>query len=84
MSSLTGVVSAQKVTAESEGWLSPDGNRTVSIKVDASLTVRLTSRAGPIFIGFPSGKTKVGLSDPPVACGSAGAYRIKVTPGITG
>jgi hypothetical protein len=36
--------------------------------------VRLTSRAG----------TKVGLSDPAVACGSAVAQRIKGTPGITG
>ena len=56
MSSLTGVVSAQRVTAESKGWLGPDGNRAVSIKVQASLTVRPTSRS----------ETKVGLSDPPV------------------
>src|ERR1700690_1189752 len=39
-----------------------------------SLTARLTSRAG----------TKVGHSDPAVACGSAVAQRIKGTPGITG
>src|SRR6202789_1904601 len=39
-----------------------------------SLTARLTGRAG----------TKVGLSDPAVASGSAVAQRIKGTPGITG
>src|SRR4029078_10467044 len=39
-----------------------------------SLTVRPTGRAG----------TKVGTSDPAVACGSAVAQRIKRTPGITG
>src|ERR1035437_5152429 len=39
-----------------------------------SLTARLTGRAG----------TKVGRSDPAVACGSAVAQRIKGTPGITG
>src|SRR6202165_23553 len=39
-----------------------------------SLTARPTSRAG----------TKVGHSDPAVACGSAVAQRIKGTPGITG
>jgi hypothetical protein len=36
--------------------------------------VRLTSRTD----------TKVGLSDPAVACGSAVAHRTKGTPGITG
>src|SRR5271169_6887046 len=39
-----------------------------------SLTARPTGRAG----------TKVGLSDPAVASGSAVAQRIKGTPGITG
>src|SRR3979409_108630 len=39
-----------------------------------SLTARQTRRAG----------TKVGHSDPAVACGSAVAQRIKGTPGITG
>ena len=38
------------------------------------MTARLTSRAG----------AKAGVSDPIVACGSAIAQRIKVTPGITG
>ena len=41
---------------------------------EGSLTARPTSRAG----------TKVGHSDPAVACGSAVAQRIKGTPGITG
>ena len=36
--------------------------------------MRLTSRAG----------TKVGHSDPAIACGSVVAQRIKGTPGITG
>ena len=42
--------------------------------VQASLTARRTCRA----------ETKVGHSDPAVACGSAVAQRIKGTPGITG
>ena len=50
------------------------GNHATSVKAEGSLTVRLTSRAG----------TKVGLSDPAVARGSAVAQRIKGTPGITG
>ena len=41
---------------------------------EESLTVRLTSRAD----------TKVGHSDPVMACGSVIAQRIKGTPGITG
>ncbi len=36
--------------------------------------MRLTSQAG----------AKAGFSDPPIACGSVGAQRIKATPGITG
>src|SRR6201999_1804716 len=43
-------------------------------KQQGSLTARPTGRAG----------TKVGLSDPAVASGSAVAQRIKGTPGITG
>ena len=46
----------------------------VSAKAEESLTVRRTCRTD----------TKVGLSDPVVACGSAIAQRIKGTPGITG
>ncbi len=37
-----------------QGWLSADGNRARRVKAQASLTARLTSRAG----------TKVELSDP--------------------
>src|SRR5690606_767236 len=46
----------------------------LSVKAQGSLTARPTSRAG----------TKVGLSDPMVACGCAMAQRLKGTPGITG
>ena len=46
----------------------------LSAMTQGSLTARLTGRAG----------TKVGHSDPAVACGSAVAQRIKGTPGITG
>ena len=74
MGSLTGAVSSQSVTEESKGSLSTVGNRASSVKAQGSLTVRPTSRAD----------TKVGLSDPAVACGSAVAHRIKGTPGITG
>ena len=72
--SLTGAVSSQRVTEEYEGALSAVGHRTLSIKAEARLTVRLTSRAG----------TKVGHSDPVVLYGRAIAQRIKGTPGITG
>ena len=46
----------------------------MSVKAEESLTVRRTCRAD----------TKVGLSDPVMACGSVIAQRIKGTPGITG
>ena len=72
--SLTGAVSSQRVTEEYEGWLSTVGHRAVSIMVQASLTARVTTRAG----------TKVGHSDPVVLHGRAIAQRIKATPGITG
>ena len=72
--SLTGAVSSQSVTEEHEGGLSAVGNRALSVKAQARLTARLTSRAG----------TKVGLSDPVVLYGRAIAQRIKGTPGITG
>ena len=72
--SLTGAVSSQRVTEEHEGALMTVGNRPVSVKAQARLTARLTSRAG----------TKVGLSDPVVLYGRAIAQRIKGTPGITG
>ena len=72
--SLTGAVSSQRVTEEHEGWLSMVGNHAVSVMAQASLTVRVTTRAG----------TKVGHSDPVVLYGRAIAQRIKGTPGITG
>ena len=72
--SFTGAVSSQRVTEEREGGLSTVGNRVSSVKAQARLTVRPTSRAD----------TKVGLSDPAVECGIAVAQRIKGTLGITG
>ena len=71
---MTGAVASQKVTEALKGSLSTVGNRASSAKVKGSLTARDTARAG----------TKVGLSDPAVASGSAVAQRIKGTPGITG
>jgi Family of unknown function (DUF6467) len=50
------------------------GNHALSVKAEACLTVRETSRT----------ETKVGLSDPAVLNGRAVAQRIKGTPGITG
>ena len=72
--SLTGAVSSQTVTEEFEGPLSTVGNRASSAMVEAGLTAR----------GTPRADTKVGHSDPAVACGSAVAQRIKGTLGITG
>ena len=72
--SLTGAVASQRVTEAPKGSLSLDGNQVLSASAQGSLTVRRTCRAG----------TKVGTSDPTVACGSAVAQRIKGTPGITG
>ena len=72
--SLTGAVASQKVTEAPKGTLSLVGNQVSSVSAQGSLTVRETSRAG----------TKVGTSDPAVACGSAVAQRIKGTSGITG
>ena len=72
--SLTGAVASQKVTEAPKGSLSLVGNQVSSVSAQGSLTVRLTGRAG----------TKVGTSDPAVACGSAVAQRIKGTSGITG
>ena len=72
--SLTGAVASQSVTEAPKGSLSLVGNQVSSVSAQGSLTVRQTCRAG----------TKVGTSDPAVACGSAVAQRIKGTPGITG
>ena len=74
MGSLTGAVASQKVTEAPKGSLNLVGNQVSSVSAQGSLTVRLTSRAG----------TKVGNSDPPVACGSGVAQRLKGTSGITG
>src|SRR5881396_1911653 len=62
------------VTEAPNGSLTLVGNQRLSVKAQGSLTARPTGRAG----------TKVGLSDPAVASGSAVAQRIKGTPGITG
>ena len=72
--SLTGAVASQRVTEALKGSLNLVGNQVASASAQGSLTVRLTGRAG----------TKVGTSDPLVACGSAVAQRIKGTSGITG
>ena len=52
--SLTGEVDSYIATELHNGWLVTDGNRDDSAMVQASLTVRQTSRTG----------TKVGHSDP--------------------
>jgi hypothetical protein len=72
--SFTGVVASQSVTEAPKGSLSLVGNQALSVKAQGSLTARPTSRAG----------TKVGLSEPTVASGSAVVHRLKGTPGITG
>ena len=72
--SLTGAVSSQRVTEELEGSLSAVGHRAQRVRAQASLTARLTSRAG----------AKAGPSDPVVLNGRAIAQRTKGTPGITG
>ena len=72
--SLTGAVASQMVTEALEGRLSTVGNRATSVRAEAGLTARPTSRAG----------AKAGPSDPVVLCGRAIAQRIKGTPGITG
>ena len=72
--SLTGAVASQKVTEALKGSLNLVGNQPSSAMTQGSLTARLTGRAG----------TKVGHSDPAIACGSVVAQRIKGTPGITG
>ena len=61
MGSLTGAVASKRVTEAYKGRLSADGNRAMSINVEAGLTVRQTSRA----------VTKVGVSDQVVVNGNA-------------
>ena len=72
--SLTGAVASKNVTEAPKGSLNLDGNQVLSVSAQGSLTARPTSQAG----------TKVGTSDPALACGSGVAQRIKGTPGITG
>ena len=74
LGSLTGAVSSQRVTEESQGTLSLVGNQAKSAKVEGCLTARQMCRAG----------AKAGLSDPAVLDGKAVAQQIKGTPGITG
>ena len=71
---MTGAVASERVTEAPKGSLRLNGNQPQSVKAQASLTARHTSRAG----------TKVGLSDPTIPSGRVVAYRIKATPGITG
>ena len=58
---MTGAVASKRVTEAYKGRLSADGNRAMSINVEAGLTVRQTSRA----------VTKVGVSDQVVVNGNA-------------
>ena len=44
--SFTGEVGSYNATEPRNGWLITDGNRDDSVKAKASLTARLTSRAG--------------------------------------
>ena len=59
MGSFTGEVGSYNATEPRNGWLIMDGNHDDSVKAKASLTARLTSRAG----------AKAGLSDPPQPSG---------------
>ena len=61
MGSLTGAVASKRVTEAYKGRLSADGNRAMSINVEAGLTVRQTRRT----------VTKVGVSDQVVVNGNA-------------
>ena len=71
---MTGAVASKKVTEAFKGGLRLNGNQPRSAKAEARLTARPTRRA----------ETKVGLSDPTARSGTAVAYRIKATLGITG
>ena len=63
MGSFPGAGPCQRVTQGHKGWLTTDGNRGESVKVEASLIARATARAS----------AKAGLSDPPSVHGSGGA-----------
>ena len=72
--SLSGADASQSVTEARNGSLRWDGNPPLSAKAQGRLTARQTGRA----------EAKAGLSDPTARSGTAVAYRIKATPGITG
>ena len=57
-----------------KGRLTPDGNRSDSVKAQAGLTARQIGRAG----------TKVELSEPTDFSRKSEDHQPKVTPGITG
>ena len=71
---MTGAVACEKATEAFEGSLRMDGNHSMSVKAEESLTATRTGGAG----------TKVGLSDPVTLSGKVIAQRIKATLGITG
>ena len=72
--SLTGAVASKRVTEARKGALSTVGNRALRVRLEARLTVRLTSRTDG----------KPGSSDPAIPRGRVVAQRIKGTLGITG
>ena len=74
MGSFTGEVGSYNATEPHNGWLTPDGNRSDSVKAKASFTARRMCRA----------VAKAGLSDPAIPNGRIVAQRIKATLGITG
>ena len=60
--SFTGEVGSYNATEPRNGWLILNGNQDNRVKAEASLTARLTSRAG----------AKAGLSDLPMLSGKHG------------
>ena len=60
--SFTGEVGSYNATEPRNGWLILNGNQDNRVKAEASLTARLTSRAG----------AKAGLSDLPMLGGKHG------------
>ena len=60
--SFAGEAGSYNATEPRNGWLITDGNRDDSVKAKASLTARLTGRAG----------AKAGLSDLPMHSGMHG------------
>jgi len=68
---LAGAASSKKATEERKGWLTADGNRSVSVNAKASLTVRVTTQTG----------AKAGVSDPPIRCDCGRGLTDKSYPG---